>query len=594
MSGHDVVVCFGFEADRVRRQPWHVARGIALGLLAHGRRVTIVTDARSPPGGEPFRIVALPRLFSGNAPDSALRDALVMLAPDRIFVMIGIHELLRPGRLRLGARVFPIVAAQPFRPRDVLRLSAADLWRERHLLRLTLLAAFLPDCLIRQGFRQSGATGLVFVSAAARARFAEMGIGVSLVLRPQVEPPPSVPTQVRSPVPTILYCGPPLALRGADLALDAFERASAAGLEARLQLLLRPDDRPSLMRRFLARVERSPVRTSIEVVTEMLPAEAMRRHLAAADVHLLPFRVTVSDAPLVVIEAGLTGRPMVVLDTPGVAEYARAFGGIVVDRPARLVAALRDACGRAVQPIAVQEWTSWPQAVAPLDRWAGQTPPRLATIALIGIDGAGKTTLLRRLQGRLAAAGQGSTHVWSRFRNYTSKPLLVLARLTGHNRKLVLGGVRIGVHEFANGLAGPFLWLQRLDLWLDRQLRIRPAAKRGLVVMDRCALDQLVDMAVATGREAELVERLAPNLLEGLPQPALVVLVDREPLLIGTSRPDALMDPKLLRRRACYRLLAARLHLPVLQNDASLEAADRFLDRLVGLAPEPGGRRARG
>jgi thymidylate kinase len=348
------------------------------------------------------------------------------------------------------------------------------------------------------------------------------------------------------------------------------------------------------MQRFLARIERSPVRASIEVVTEMLTAEAMRRHFAATDVHLLPFRVTVSDAPLVVIEAGLTGRPVVVLDTPGVAEYARAFGGIVVDRPDRLATALHEACGRAAQPVAVGEWTSWPLAVAPLDCWAGRAPNRLATIALVGIDGAGKTTLLRRLQGRLAATGQESSHVWSRFRNYLSKPLLALARLTGHNRKLVLGGVRVGVHEFANGWARPFLWLQRLDLWLDRQLRIRPAARRGLVVMGRCALDQLVDIAVATGREAELVERLAPRLLEGLPQPALVVLVDREPLLIGTSRPDALMDPKLLRRRACYRLLADRLRLPVLQNDASLEAADRFLDRLIGLAPEPGGRRASG
>ncbi|WP_191062574.1 glycosyltransferase, partial [Geminicoccus harenae] len=345
MSGHDVVVCFGFEADRIRRQPWHVARGIALGLLAHGRRVTLVTDARSPPGGEPFGIVALPRLFSANAPDPALREALARLAPDRIFVMIGIHDLLRPGRLHLSAPVFPIVAAQPFRLRDFLRLPAAGLWRERHLLRLALLAALLPDGLICRGFRQSGAVGLVFVSAAARARFAEIGIEASLVLRPQVEPPPLVPAQAKAAVPTILYGGPPLALRGADLTLRAFEEASAAGLEARLQLLLRPDDRPALMRRFLARVERSPVRTSIEVVTEMLTAEAMHRRFAAADVHLLPFRMTVSDAPLVVIEAGLTGRPVVVLDTPGVAEYARAFGGVVVARPGRLAAALRDACG---------------------------------------------------------------------------------------------------------------------------------------------------------------------------------------------------------------------------------------------------------
>jgi thymidylate kinase len=386
-----------------------------------------------------------------------------------------------------------------------------------------------------------------------------------------------------------------LALRGADLAVQAFEAARATGLNARLRLLLRPDGQDAAMSRFVRRVEKSRWRSSIDLVTEMLSGQEMRGFLSSADVHLLPFRVTVSDAPLVVIEAGLTGRPVVVLDTPGVAEFARAFDGIVVKEPAELATALCQACRRpAARSLHDTPWTRWDQAVTPLLRLQPAGPDRLAAIALIGIDGAGKTTLAERLRTRLRAAGMPSTHVWSRFRNYTSKPLLALARLTGHNRKLQFGAVKVGVHHFENGFRRPFLWLQRIDLQLDAWFRIQPAAKRGLIVMDRCALDQLVDIAADTGLDDELIDRLAPRFLDLLPQPARVVLVDREPLLIGVTRADALMDPKLLRRRAIYKRLATRLGLPTIQNDGTFEAADKLLDERLGFLGRDSGQRAQG
>ncbi|HEX2529576.1 MAG TPA: glycosyltransferase [Geminicoccus sp.] len=595
MSGHDVVVCFGFEHDRIRRQPWHVAHGIASGLRMRGRRVTLLTDARQPPDGQGYAIRRVGWLFERDEPSRALRAALAELAPQRIFVVIGTHELVHGGRFRFGPPTFLVLAVQPFTASEFLRIPLLDLWRERGLLSLVLLGSMLPGSVLRRGYARSAASGLVFLSQEARARFAAMGLGPGVHLVPQVEPVPPGQIRIGRWVPTILYAGPPLALRGADLALRAFEEARKAGMEARLLLLLRPDGHPSAMDRFLHRVERSRWRESIGVVTAMLSADEMRAYQAQADVHLLPFRVTVSDAPLVVIEAGLTGRPVVVLDTPGVAEYVRPFDGFVARSPGDLAQALRWAVRRPpARAVADGDWTRWDQAVAPLLRLPPIGPARLATVALIGIDGAGKTTLAERLRSRLRLGGRPCVHVWSRFRNYASKPVLALARLTGHNRKMRFGGVLVGVHDFENWLACPFLWLQRLDVRLDSWFRVRPAAHHGLVVMDRCALDQLVDMAVDTGLEDELLARLAPRFLDLLPQPAWVVLIDREPLLIGVSRPDALMDPKLLRRRAVYRRLATHLGLPVIHNDGTIEAADRRLDELVGLPPGEGGQRAQG
>jgi hypothetical protein len=42
------VVCPGFSAERVRRQPWHVADGLARGLAAQGHEVCLFTDRAGP------------------------------------------------------------------------------------------------------------------------------------------------------------------------------------------------------------------------------------------------------------------------------------------------------------------------------------------------------------------------------------------------------------------------------------------------------------------------------------------------------------------------------------------------------------------
>ena len=72
----DLVVCFGFSAERRRRQPWHMAHGLATGLAALGRAVTIVTDVSDEApadalAGQPSAIQALPELVRRGKPSAA-------------------------------------------------------------------------------------------------------------------------------------------------------------------------------------------------------------------------------------------------------------------------------------------------------------------------------------------------------------------------------------------------------------------------------------------------------------------------------------------------------------------------------------------
>ncbi len=363
---------------------------------------------------------------------------------------------------------------------------------------------------------------------------------------------------------------------------------------AELLLLLRPDSGRASLLRLLRRVRRSPWRHRISCTTRMLDPAELRQRLALCHVFLLPFRIPVSEVPLVVIEGGLSGRPVVTLDAPGVAEYAHLFTGLVAESPASLPRLLMRACLiRATMQPDPGPWTRWDRAVEPL---LARPPHPLAGcrfVGLIGVDGSGKTYLADHLCERLGADGIASRRVWSRFRNYLSKPLLAMARLTGHNRKVEQDGVRIGYHDFdrSRPLALLFLALQAADQVLDILFRYRLTLDRRLVVGDRCVLDTLVDLAVDTGLDDLVIDRLGPLLVGLLPRPWHVVLVNRPVALVRASRPDALLDRHFLRRRTLYLRLARRFGIPVVENDATAKAAIDDILRLRHRRPAPAGAR---
>jgi glycosyltransferase involved in cell wall biosynthesis/thymidylate kinase len=583
----DLVVCFGFASQRRRRQPWHTAHGLATGLLAQGRAVTVITDhANDASGGDagdlPYTVQHVPTILRHGRPSAALKALVRAIAPGRVYLVTGAFAIAWMGRLDLGAPTDLVIASPRLCLREIAGVGPVELWRERRLMLLPLINAMLPGTLLALGFRRSGASRPIYLSEAGRKRYRALGLPFGPLLRPQVEPRawiahPALRPAASSP-PTVAYLGPPLALRGAHLALAAFEAAVARGLDARLVMLLRPDVPDAAMQRFLALIAASPAAARITARTEMLDAAEIARLLASVDAFLFPFRAPVSEVPLVVIEAGLSGRPVIALEAPGVSECVRAMGGLVAktaeELPHALIRALRQRRERTVDASA---WTSWERSVEAMLAEPDAPPLQQLLVALCGVDGTGKSFLLAHLREGFARSGVPSRHVWSRFRNYLSKPLLGLARLTGHNYKVEEKGTRIGYHDFQRRpwLAWPFLVLQTIDQvldivcryhlvrWLPRVLGGQPAPILG----DRCVYDTLVDLAVDTGLDDVVIDVVGPWLVRLLPRPNLVLVIERHPLRIQEQRADALLDRHFHRRRALYRRIAARFALPVVDNN---------------------------
>ena len=576
------VVCFGFEADRVRRQPWHVADGLASGASALGHHVRLFTDAR-PARGRGLRGRARPGPFRARAGASRpLREALAAFGPDRVLVICGTLLLARLRALDLGAPVTLVMTSPRVKLREFARLMPQSWWREIDVLRGPLRDALVPGPLLRWGFARSGAVAVVYLSQAARTRYTALGLPEGLMLPPQVRSQawPPAPRGVR---PRIGYLGPALDLRGAWLALETFEAASRLGLDAELLLCLRPDGGRRSLLRLLRRVRRSPVRDRVRCTTAMLSAHELRERLATCHAFLLPFKVPVSEVPLVVIEAGLSGRPLVVLDAPGVSEYAHYFGGLVGVTPEALPALLLRACARTpirpptrgpgragtrrssrsspgsppVLPLPLrrpdrrrrqrQDLPPRPPQRRPAPR-RRPAPPRLEPLPQLPVE---------------AAPGRGPAH--------RPQPQGADRRRTDRLPRVRAGapagfpvprppGPRPGARP-----PPPLPPALAAGAGRGRPLRARHAGRpRG-----RPGLDDLV------------IDRIGPTLLRLLPRPRLAVLVSRPAALIRESRPDALLDRNFARRRALYERLAGRFGIPVLDNAGLPEAALAELHRLA-------------
>ncbi len=575
-----LVVCFGFEADRCNRQPWHTVDALCGRLARTGHAVTLVTDAGAPPLDRPYPILRMPRLFRGGRPSPDLRVILESERPRHLYLVGGITGLLRLRPLPGRAEVHYIIASPRLKVAEVLSVGPIHLLHERRLLWRPLCNALIPVFLLRRAWKRSGIHRPVYVTPTTRHRLVSAGLPEGPLLPPEprlsnIPPKPSVGP------PVIGYFGPPLACRGAWRAIETFESCCDRGLDLRLLMLIRPDE-PEALGRLKRRIARSRWRDRIQLVARHLDLPSLCHRLGRCHAFLLPFLAPVSEAPLALLEAAASGRPTFAFDRPGIGDLGRRLGARIADHPCELVEQLAFAAQQGLCATAPPSWARTGSEEPGEEAQHGLADLRM--IALIGPDGVGKTTVLRLLHEWLRCRGIEPLRVWSRYRNYLSLPFVALMHLSGHCRRIRFREGRIGIRDFRGspGLGRMFLALQSLDQRLDLLIRFR---SRRLILCDRCLYDTLVDLALDTGLERMVMEGLAPSLLRRLPSPHRVFLLDRPPGEIAADRPDALADGRFELRRKLYLELARRLDIPVIRVGGA--AAETAAAILAALAPGP-------
>jgi hypothetical protein len=212
--------------------------------------------------------------------------------------------------------------------------------------------------------------------------------------------------------------------------------------------------------------------------------------------------------------------------------------------------------------------------------------PLPSLISIVGVDGSGKTTLANWLAEELAVSGRHPVQVWSRFRNYLSKPLLGLTRLTGHNYYRTFAEVRFGFHDFERlvGYRELFALLQAADVNIAAYLRIhRLRNTADVLICERGPWDTLVDVTSDTGLTWLPASWLGNiySLLMRRDGQVLWVSRDRENIL--RTRPELVHDHKLAPRIMAYGQLAALHGWDVIDNNGTLESTKQQIREALGL-----------
>ncbi len=200
-------------------------------------------------------------------------------------------------------------------------------------------------------------------------------------------------------------------------------------------------------------------------------------------------------------------------------------------------------------------------------------------ISIVGVDGSGKTTLTNWLAEELVSRNIKPQLVWSRFRNYLSKPMLAMTRVSGHNRYKTIDGVRFGFHDFDKLVCyrEVFALLQAIDVNIGAYKHIHSKRQQAdLLICERCPWDTLVDVATDTGLYTLYSSWLGKQYVRSMKgDNTCVIWLSRSLDKILETRAELKHDNKLPARIDGYRELSKLNSWKVIDNNGSLESTKK-------------------
>jgi glycosyltransferase involved in cell wall biosynthesis len=329
------IACKDLIPKRVRRQPWFYLNALAEGLIALGHETWMLTGQEGKwPDGRRTLVYPRFRSFPGGV-DPGLGELLARQGIEAVIWSTGISDFCVRNKVdNLGIPVIAVATAPRYTIRELLGM-AKDFWDKSLFFRHLVIAPLATPRKIKQFLNFPNLKAMVFQSRESLRRFVPEGgeRGKTMVI------PPPLPENFyqdlkglgvaaessRSHRFTVLYCGPPLAIRGIDTVVAALERVAGQVEDVRLEILSRTDF-PYLMdktRRLNERIRRAGLEAKAEVVTGVLSPREVARRLGEADVICLPFKGVVSDAPIIALEALASGTPLITTAMAGLSDFAQ-------------------------------------------------------------------------------------------------------------------------------------------------------------------------------------------------------------------------------------------------------------------------------
>ena len=206
-------------------------------------------------------------------------------------------------------------------------------------------------------------------------------------------------------------------------------------------------------------------------------------------------------------------------------------------------------------------------------------------IYITGPDGSGKTSYLREVERKLIEQNKKYKHIWIRSPKITSKPLMLLCRITGLTKYKVIDGVKYGKHEFYRSKFVSWLYpiLQYIDFRIKWYLEKRKLKKSEIALFDRHAIDTLIDIMVDTGKIVLHKKRLGKAFIRLIPKNTSIIVMDTKEAIIRSRKKDTLHDEHLAQKVNAYREVSESLGLKVIDNNRPYEEVKKDVFNYLGV-----------
>jgi len=190
-------------------------------------------------------------------------------------------------------------------------------------------------------------------------------------------------------------------------------------------------------------------------------------------------------------------------------------------------------------------------------------------IYVYGLDGSGKSTLCTEIVKYFQNENTEVSYQWMRFNHFFSKIINALGRFSGLSYiESYSDGTKIGYHDYHKSWV--IRWSYCLTTLLDSSiaglfsLRLSMMWKPRIIVVDRFAVDTLIDLVVDTREERWLKNWVGKILINCLPQKnVLPVFVDTQIDNIKSRRTDIQWDKHFEKKSELYHKFFDFYHMGI-------------------------------
>lgn len=331
-----LIVVKGYKNENFKKQPWFWLNSFIEKKLKNKFNIYILTD-ETPFKNNPYNFIKEPSYFNNYV--SNFIEGYNFHA---IYFIVNPLSLLMFWRFRRFKNLILIFGVARFELKNILMLSIKNFWIEKKLILIPVISSLIPLFVIKFFFNLTKAKKIIHLSKSSYELFKNNGFKKNSYYYQDILNPifKKNSNSISTNNINISYFGPPLFSRGVDYVLDSFNKICDQNIhhlnsKVILNFYLRigndKDIYSNSLKKLLQLINQSKYKNNIHISTKFLTNNQILSKMKRSKIILLPFKITVSDLPIVVYEAGAHSNNLIVLNTNGVSEIANKFNGYIAN-----------------------------------------------------------------------------------------------------------------------------------------------------------------------------------------------------------------------------------------------------------------------